>query len=323
MNPRRSASVAPRQGGAARGPATPAPRRPLGWPALARGLLGALIVLWALAARAEVSVTDDTGARVVLAQPAQRIVSLAPHLTELLFAAGAGAQLVGVGAYSDYPEAARALPRVGDAVLLDLERIVALKPDLIVVWRDGNAPQQLQRLAALGVPVYASRLATLPDIAATLRRLGTLAGSEAAAQARAAAFEAELAALRARYAGRRELRVFYQIWHQPLLTVNGAHLISQSLQLCGARNVFAGLAALTPAVSAEAVLAADPEVIVTGRVAADGADRLESWRRLRATQRKPLLTVDADTLHRSSDRIVAGVRELCEKLDAVRARGGP
>lgn len=282
-----------------------------------------VMALLAAGARAEVAVTDDTGARVVLARPAQRIVSLAPHLTELLFAAGAGAQVVGVGAYSDYPAAAKALPRVGDAVLLDLERVLALKPDLIVVWQDGNAPQQLQRLASLGLPVYASRLDKLADIAATLRRLGTLAGTAAVAEARARAYDGELAALRQRYAGRRELKVFYQIWHQPLLTVNGKHLISQALQLCGARNVFAELAALTPAVGAEAVLAAAPDVIVTGRAGPDGEDRLDLWRRLRATQHLPLLTVDADTLHRSSDRIVDGVRELCEKLDAVRLQARP
>jgi len=282
-----------------------------------------IALLLGTAARAEIVVTDDTGERIALPRPAQRIVSLAPHLTELLFAAGAGAQVVGVGAYSDYPDAAKALPRVGDSALLDLERIVALKPELIVVWRDGNSPQQLQRLAALGIPVYASRLGTLADIAATLRRLGTLAGTAPAAQARAQAFEAELAALRARYAGRRELRVFYQIWHQPLLTINGRHLISESLRLCGARNVFAELGALTPTVSAEAVLAADPEVIVTGSTDPAGGDNLELWRRLRATQRRALLTVNPDTLHRSSDRIVDGVRELCEKLEAVRRRGGP
>ncbi|MBX3603811.1 MAG: cobalamin-binding protein [Piscinibacter sp.] len=275
------------------------------------------------AARADVTVTDDTGAPLQLARPAQRIVSLAPHLTELLFAAGAGAHVVGVGAYSDYPAAARALPRVGDSALLDLERIVALKPDLLVVWQDGNSPQQLQRLATLGVPVYASRLGTLADIASTLRRLGTLAGTPTAAQARAQAFEAELAALRERYGGRRELRVFYQIWHRPLLTVNGRHLISEALRLCGARNVFAELGPLTPSVSPEAVLAADPQVIVTGSTDPAGGDNLDRWRALRATRQLPLLTVEADTLHRSSDRIVDGVRELCEKLEAVRMRGGP
>jgi iron complex transport system substrate-binding protein len=272
---------------------------------------------------APVHLVDDIGATVVLPRPAQRIVSLAPHLTELLFAAGAGARVVGVGAYSDFPPEAKGLPRVSDSALLDLERIVALKPDLLVVWQDGNSPQQLQRLASLGIPAYASRLGSLADIASTIRRLGQLAGTEAAAQARAQAFEQSLAELRQRYAGRRELRVFYQIWHRPLLTVNDRHLISESLQLCGARNVFGTLGALTPTVSEEAVIAADPDAIVTGSVDPRGADNLDVWRRLktlRATRQQALLSVDPDTLHRSSDRIVDGVRELCEKLETVRQR---
>jgi len=157
------------------------------------------LLAWLLAmpALAAVSVKDDSGATLTLPRPAQRIVSLAPHLTELLFAAGAGASVVGVGAFADYPEAAKKLPQVGDSAMLDLERIVALKPDLLVVWRDGNSPQQLAKLATLGIPVYASELGTLADIASTLRRLGRLAGSEAAAEARAAAFEQRVRAYRA------------------------------------------------------------------------------------------------------------------------------
>lgn len=278
------------------------------------------------AAAHAVQVGDDAGTTITLVRPAQRIISLAPHLTELLFAAGAGGSVVAVGAYSDYPEAVRALPQVGDSALLDLERIVALKPDLLVVWRDGNSPQQLQRLATLGIPTYSSQLDTLADIATTLRRFGRLAGSEAAAEARAQRYEAELSALRERYAGRAPLRVFYQIWQRPLLTVNHRHLISQGLALCGARNVFGTLAPLTPTVGDEAVVAADPDAIVTGRVGGErgsGPDGLDTWRRmtrLKATRTGALLVVDPDTLHRSSDRITEGIRGLCEKLDGVRGR---
>ena len=151
-------------------------------------------VLWllllccvALAARAEIRAVDDEGATLVLRAPAQRIVSIAPHLTELLFAAGAGPRVVAVSAYSDFPEAARRLPQVGDAVLLDLERIVALKPDLVLVWANGSSPQQLQRLRAAGLPVFSSAARGLPHIAATLRMLGRLAGTEAVAETRAQA----------------------------------------------------------------------------------------------------------------------------------------
>jgi iron complex transport system substrate-binding protein len=287
-----------------------------------RPLLFCLALLGAPAAAA-VQVLDDAGATIALAQPARRIVSLAPHLTELLFAAGAGSQVVGASEYSDQPAAALQIPRIGDSTLLDLERILAMKPDLLVIWRDGNAPQQLQRLARLGVPIYASEVHDLADIARTLRRLGRLAGTDAHAEARARDYEGALAELRQRYAGRRELRVFYQIWHRPLLTVNDRHLISQSLRLCGARNVFGTLPALTPTVGEEAVVQADPDAIVTGSVDPRGGDNLAGWRRLknlRATRQGALVVVDPDTLHRSSDRIVDGARELCEKLDAVRQR---
>ncbi len=285
---------------------------------LQRLLLLFLLLALASAARAEVRVTDDEGAQLVLRAPARRIVSIAPHLTELLFAAGAGDRVVAASEWSDYPDAARRLPRVGDAVLLDLERIVSLKPDLVVVWANGSSPQQLQRLRAAGLPVFSSAARGLPHIAATLRVLGRLAGTDAAAEARASAFERTLAGLRATYAQRRPLKVFYQIWHAPLMTVNASHPISEALELCGARNVFAGLPQLVPQVSAEAVVAARPDVIVTGRSETALSDGLELWRTLKPLQRTPLITVNPDRMHRATDRMADGVRELCEKLDVVR-----
>lgn len=289
-----------------------------------RALLLSLVLLLAAArAGAAIEAVDDAGRRVVLAEPARRIVSLAPHLTELLFAAGAGERVVGTGAYSDHPEAAKAIPRVGDSAQLDLERIVALKPQLIVVWHHGNSEQQIAKLARLGVPIYRAEARRYADISSTLLRLGRLAGSEPQARERAAAFDREVAQLRERYAGRPTLRVFYQIWHRPLLTINGQHLINEALALCGARNVFAKLLPLTPTVSEEAVVQADPDAIVTGSVDPTGPDNLDRWRRLKslsATRKGNLLVVDPDTLHRQSDRIVIGTRGLCEQLDAARAR---
>ncbi len=282
------------------------------------GLLGATS-----APAAGVQVRDDAGATLTLAAPARRIVSLAPHLTEHLFAVGAGSQVVGVVAYSDFPDAARQLPVVGDSAQLDLERIVALRPDLIVAWQSGNSAQQLQRLAALGLPIYRSESRELRDIAATLLRLGELTGHAATAIAQARRFETGIAALRERYAQRSEVRVFYQIWHQPLLTINGTHMISQALTVCGARNVFAELGALTPSVGEEAVLAADPDAIVTGAVPGGAADGFDGWRKrkgLRATLIGNLLHVNPDTLHRQSMRLVEGAAELCQKIDAARER---
>lgn len=272
---------------------------------------------------AAIHVVDDSGRNVTLVAPARRIVSLAPHLTEQLFALGVGDRVVGTVAYSDHPPAALALPRVGDHAQLDLERIVALRPDLIVAWASGNSAAQVERLIDLGLTVYRSEAREFKDIADNLRRLGTLTGEPAAGQREAAAFEAALAVLHARYAPRREVRVFYQIWHQPLLTVSRHHLISQALTLCGARNVFAGFETLTPQVDEEAVWTARPDVVVTGSVEPDGsADHLDRWRgrrALRARTALQLVVVNPDTLHRASSRVVQGVAELCEKLDAARA----
>jgi iron complex transport system substrate-binding protein len=287
-----------------------------------RRALATMLLALAATARAEVRVTDDEGATLVLPAPARRIVSIAPHLTELLFAAGAGDRVIAVSEWSDFPEAAKRLPRIGDAVLLDLERIVAQKPDLVVVWANGSSPQQLQRLRAAGLPVFSSAGRDLAHIATTLRILGRLAGTEAAAEARAAAFEGELARLRATYADRRPLTVVYQIWASPLMTVNGQHPIDEALRLCGARNPFAGLPQLVPQIDAEAVIAARPDAIVTGRLDRTQPDGLDRWRGLVSLRGTALLTVNPDTLHRATDRMAEGVRELCVTLDRVRTQRG-
>ncbi|MEO5766406.1 MAG: cobalamin-binding protein [Casimicrobiaceae bacterium] len=275
---------------------------------------------------AAISVVDDTGATVALAAPARRIVSLAPHVTELLFAAGAGARIVGAVDFSDYPEAAKSIPRVGSSTLLDMERIVALKPDLVVVWRSGTTPARVDALRALGIPIYFDEPHTFAGIARTLVRLGTLAGTEPEGRRAADALSARAAALRQRYANRRPVSLFWQIWARPLLTVNRDHVIGDAIRTCGGINVFADLAPLVPAVSVEAVVAADPEAIITTGDDASAAkdDGLAQWRalpRLRATQRGSLITLDAETIHRPSPRVLDGAAALCEQLDAVRARG--
>ncbi len=270
---------------------------------------------------ADLSLRDDTGQLLHLKQTPQRIVSLAPNATELLFAAGAGARIVGASDYSDYPEAARRIPRVGGA-LLDLETIAALHPDVIVAWADGNAPAQLQRLKQLGIPVYLSLQKRLDDIPATLQRLGQLAGTGDVAQAAAAQFRADLARLRNTYSARKTVRVFYQVWDEPLLTINGTHIISDALTTCGGENIFAKLPALTPTVSIENVLQADPDAIVTSSQDAQPPARLDAWRRwprLSAVRNHHLFFVHADWIDRATPRILKGVAELCGLLDQARS----
>jgi iron complex transport system substrate-binding protein len=287
-----------------------------------RAMLGVL-VLAACAAQAEVRVTDDYGRPVVLAAPARRVVSLAPHLTELMYAAGAGARLVGAVQYSDYPPAARALPRIGSEASIDLEALVALRPQLVIAWPNAGSARAVERIAALGIPVFRSEPRELEDIARTLETLGRLAGTDSAATIAARAFRARVAAIARAHADRPPVRVFYQVWDRPLITVNGDHVISKVIRLCGGENVMAELPALAPEIDRERVLRADPEVIV-----ASGADGkrplwLDAWRvfpGLAAVRADNLYAIRPELLQRHTPRLLDGADELCRILEAVRVR---
>jgi iron complex transport system substrate-binding protein len=271
----------------------------------------------------EAVVRDDYGNEVRLDKPASRIVSLAPHLTELLYAAGAGARVVGAVEFSDFPAAARSLARVGSDARIDLEAVLALRPDLVVAWPNAGSLRAVERLAELGMPVFRSEPRELDDIASTLQRLGRLAGSEPQADAAAAAFRARAGAVQRRHAGARKVRVFYQIWDRPLLTVNGAHIISKVIGVCGGENVFAAAPLLVPEVDREAVLRANPEVIVASGSNDAQPQWLEAWRRLpglAAADRGQLYAIPPDLIQRHTPRILDGAERLCRFLDAVRAR---
>lgn len=292
--------------------------------AMRRFLLACLLA--ASSAWAGPSVVDDTGHQVELAAPAQRVVSLAPHVTELLYAAGAGDRLVGVGSYSDYPPAAKALPQIGSHASVDVERLVALQPDLVVAWQSGNGGRLIERLRALGLTVYVSEPQRLDDIATALEQFGVLAGSSAVAEPAAAAFRARYRQLAGRYAGRRPVRVFYQIWHQPLMTINGEQIISQAIRLCGGINVFAELPTLAPQVGLEAVLATDPEAIVASGIGTAEPEWLDGWRRwpeLTAVKRDNLFFVPSDLIQRHTPRFLDGAELLCQHLETARRRAPP
>lgn len=285
------------------------------------GIVAALLSLASAAPRAAIAVRDDEGHSLRLPKAAQRIVSLSPHATELLFAAGAGDRVVGAAEYSDFPPAAKPLPRLGSAASLDLERILLLKPDLAIAWGSGNPRGQVDRLRRLGIPVFISEPRRLEDIAANLRRLGALAGTGATAESAAQAFEQRLAELEARHARQAPVDVFYQIWDQPLMTVGGNHMITRVITLCGGRNIFAGLPQLAPTVGRESVLQADPAVIVASGVDAYRPTWLDGWRhwpRLRAVRDNHLFAIPPDLLQRQTPRIIEGAAALCAALDSAR-----
>lgn len=287
-----------------------------------RRVLGVLLACAAaLAAQAApVTVRDDAGLVLTLPAPARRAITLAPHLAELVFAAGAGDRLVAVMRYSEFPPEAARLPVIGDAFAINLEAMATLKPDLLLVWRSGINPRQQQRLQTLGLPVYANEINTVEGIADTLRRLGRLFGTEAAADAAAASTEARWRALRERYAGRAPVRVFYQLWHEPLMTVNRGHLIDQAIGACGGLNVFGGQPGLTPTVSWEAAVAADPQVVITGAEANEPA-HLEGWQRfgrVSAVKGDRVIALPGHRLARMSPAFIDGALALCEAIDRAR-----
>lgn len=286
-------------------------------------LLAAVLCLGSGLAMAQVCVTDDANRQVCLEQPASRIIALSPGATELVFAAGAGEQLAGVVSFSDYPPAAKKLPRVGSYKRLDLEAVLALKPDLIIAWRSGNPMEQVERLQAMGVPVYHSEPRRFEDISTTLERLAVLAGTGAVGQGAADALRSGMDSLRQRYAEAAPVTVFYQVWEEPLMTVNNDHLISEAIQICGGVNVFGELAALAPKISREAVLAKDPEAIIAGGMGEDDPAWLAPWKQfssLRAVKHDNLFFVAPSTLQRPTPQMLAGTRTLCSHLDTVRAR---
>ncbi len=266
------------------------------------------------------TVTDSAGREVRLEAPARRIVGLAPHIVENVYSAGAGEWLVGVVSYSDFPAAARALPQVGSAFAWSLETVAALNPDLVILWGSGNGLAGLAGLERLGIPTYVSEPRDFEGIAASIRDIGTLAGTSEAAEAAAGAFESEIARLRQAYSTAFPLRAFYQIWNRPLQTVNGEHLISQVIALCGGANIFADLPALAPRVNIEAVLSADPDIIIASGMDRARPEWLDDWRQfpqLSAVRNEALVFVDPDLIQRPTTRVALGAADLCDKLQPL------
>lgn len=281
-------------------------------------------LLLVLPAQAAVTVIDNSGHSVTLEQPAQRILALAPHITENLFAMGAGDRIVGTVAFSDYPPRARAIPRVGSFGQLNLEQVLALQPDLVVAWPGGNPPAQLARLRQFGIAVFESDPRSFAAIAANLRLYGQLTGLQVDADAAALALEQRVDRLRVRYQGAAPVRVFYQLWHEPLMTVNRTLLVDQMLHLCGGENPFADRPEAVPQLGVESVLAVRPEVIITTTEEAphDWIARWQRWPELPAVSNNLFYQLNADWMHRATSRALSGAEQLCAHLDDARHKLG-
>lgn len=269
-----------------------------------------------------IEVIDDRGISIQLAQPAERIISLAPSLTELLYVAGAGSKLVGVVEYSDYPEEALSLPLIGRFDRFDIERILELKPDLVVAWLTGNPRSTIEALENLGLTVYVAEPKFLDSIPTQLTNLGQLAGTEADASAAIDDYETTLTQLATRYRAESPVRVFYQVWDRPLMTAGGAELTNDLIELCGGINVFGELSALAPKVNLEAVLLRDPELIVASGIderRPAWLDTWDEWPSITAVANRQVVFIDPDLTQRHSPRVLQGAEILCEQIAAARA----
>jgi iron complex transport system substrate-binding protein len=291
--------------------------------------LGALVGLAALAAgtaaaapAASRAVTDDLGRTVQVRAPPLRIVSLAPGATEMLFAAGAGDQVIATVEYSDEPAAARAVPRIGDAATIDMERVVALQPDVVIAWPAGGNPAQRAKIASLGIPLYQQQVVRLAELPDALRRLGVLAGTQAVAEGAAQGLERRLAALGRTYgagaggAGRRPT-VLLQVWNRPVYTIGGRHLMSDALALCGARNVFADLPEPAPLVDTEAIIARNPDIILAVAPSGESAAWVADWQRfgsLAAVRGGRVVGFEDEGLSRLGPSVIDATEQLCRTI---------
>lgn len=285
-------------------------------------MIRALVLVLAAAAAVQahaLQAVDDRGVSLSLERPAQRIVALAPHLAEIAFTAGAGAALVGVSSFSRHPAEAERLPVVASAGRVDIERLIALKPDLVLAWLGGNPPLQIARLERVGMRVFVTDVRALADIPRIVRVVGLLAGSAELADVRAKEFESEVQRLHEGYAGRRSVAVFLEIWHRPMLTVNGTQLISDALRTCGGRNVFAAARTLTPLISREQLLYARPDVIVTSGFGSEAPAAWKGFEHVPAVHDRRVYAIDPDALTAQGPHLLEGVLALCRQLD--RARG--
>ncbi|HTS83954.1 MAG TPA: cobalamin-binding protein [Usitatibacter sp.] len=268
---------------------------------------------------AEISLKDDLGRTVEMKEPARRIVTLAPALTELVFTAGGGDRVVGASAYSDYPPEAKKLPQVSSAMSWSLEEIASLKPDLVLAWHDNMRTEDVSRLSAFGIAVYVAESRNFDDVPRTLQAIGTLLGRDTSPAIRA--YRDKLERLRAQYARKPQVTALLEIWHNPLTTIAGHHFMNEALEICGARNVFADLSGVAPIVSWEEVFFRDPDVIVGISSAASEKEFRASWKErptLRAVSQDHLVYADADRLQRLTARTPDGVASLCAAIDRVR-----
>ena len=280
-----------------------------------------LAVTLSSAAFSAVEILDEDGNLVRLEKPAKRIISLAPSLTEILFAIGAGQKIVGVIEYSDFPPEAKTLPVIGRFDLLDIEKIAELEPDLIIAWKSGNPARSIEQLKILGLSVYLAELNDLASISKQMKNISKLIGAEREASLAITNFNQTYESLVAKYSGRELVKTFYQVWDMPIITTGGKGLINDIITLCSGENIFKGISQIAPKVSLEAIVVANPEVIIgsgSGKTRPDWLDKWKRWPRVKAVSKQNLFSVNPDLIQRQTPRTLIGAKQMCEHIDKAR-----
>lgn len=251
----------------------------------------------------------------------QRIIALSPHAVEMLYAIGAGDKIVATISHADYPEAAKAIEVIGDYRGITLEKLISLKPDLVVTWPSGNKFNQIEQIKKLGFKVLASDPTTLDEIASDIRSLGKATGNQTQAEQVANRFEQDLAKITAQYQSRKPVKVFYQLWSKPLMTISGDSWISQFISRCGGVNVFKDADSPYPKISTENVLLTGAEVILVPEDKNTRGHELYNWQHwqlLPAVKNNHIYHPDAKVLHRPTTRVLAPMKDVCEFINNAR-----
>ena len=272
-----------------------------------------LFLCWSVGVFADITVVDDSGTVIVLAEPPGKIVSLSPHLTELLFSLGVGDRIEATVDFSDYPEAALNIPRLGNAFSVSVEAVIEQSPDLIVAWMTGGNHRTFEQLRALGYPVFVNEASSLVGIAVAVQQLGILVGKPDRGLELAESFRVDLERLRQSSSGEGSPKVFFQISDAQLYTVNSQHLIGQAIEVCGAENIFSDVEFLVPMVSYESVVERNPDVLVVSSPYPGYKSAWDDrWNDLGWSGR--VRTIDASLITRPSLRMLEGIEMLCETL---------
>ena len=281
-----------------------------------------LITLNNNAFASNIQITDAIGNIVRLEKPAQRIIALAPHIVENVFTAGAGKQLVGAVEYSNYPQEALDLPLVGGYGTVNLETIVELQPDLILGWQSGNQNKIFDKIRNLGIPLYIDQPKSLQDVATVIKHIGLLSGQTSISERAAEQYLHKLKQLENQFRQANPIDVFYQVWDKPLYTVNGEHIISHVIELCGGNNIYKDESILSPVINLESLIELNPEVIMSGLGEKHPAwlDNWKKWPHLNAVKNNNLYSIHPDIIQRHTIRILEGAAIMCKHLETARKK---